>query len=80
MAGGPAVLVSPMPGVVVKVNVREGDLVEEGDTVAVVEAMKMQNELPAPRSGRVASIHVAQGEALETRSPIATTEPPEAAG
>ncbi len=77
VAGGPAVLMSPMPGVVVKLSVSEGDLVEEGETVAVVEAMKMQNELGAPRSGRVASIVVTVGEALETRSPIATIEPVE---
>ncbi len=42
-------ILSPMPGTVVSVNVKEGELVMEGSEVAIVEAMKMQNVLRAPR-------------------------------
>ena len=74
-AKGPVILRSPMPGVVVKVNVAEGDRVDADTTVAIVEAMKMQNELAAEREGIVTKIHVSPGEALETRAPIATIDP-----
>lgn len=74
-AKGPMVLKSPMPGVVIKVNVAVGDEVEEGETIAIVEAMKMQNELAAEHPGRITEIHVSSGEALEARAPIATIAP-----
>lgn len=48
-----AMLVSPMPGVLVSVAVKEGDMVEEGQELAVVEAMKMANVLRSERKGRV---------------------------
>ncbi|KAI8809130.1 carbamoyl-phosphate synthase L chain, ATP binding domain-containing protein [Cladochytrium replicatum] len=54
-------IVSPMPGTVVSVSVKAGDVVAEGSEVAVVEAMKMQNVLRAPRVGKVAKVLVAQG-------------------
>jgi biotin carboxyl carrier protein len=50
-----------MPGKVVRLLVAQGDTVEAGQGVAVVEAMKMQNELKAQRGGSVASIAVAEG-------------------
>jgi glutaconyl-CoA/methylmalonyl-CoA decarboxylase subunit gamma len=62
---GGGVLVSPMPGKVVKVLVKEGDEVAEGAPVAVVEAMKMENELVAPRSGIVQKVYVQAGDAVE---------------
>ncbi len=69
---GPTVVQSPMPGVVIKINVAVGEKVKAGQTIAVVEAMKMQNELGAERDGQVSEIHVIVGEALETRAPVAT--------
>ncbi|RMH61079.1 MAG: oxaloacetate decarboxylase subunit alpha [Zetaproteobacteria bacterium] len=53
---------TPMPGRIVAVNVREGDRVEAGQTVLVVEAMKMENPVHAPVSGTVKAIHVAEGD------------------
>ena len=50
-------VLTPMPGTLVSLNVKEGDDVAEGQEVAVVEAMKMQNQLRAPRSGKIAKIH-----------------------
>ncbi len=62
--GGGAVK-APMPGLVVRVQVAVGDLVEPGDSLVVLEAMKMENELRAPQGGRVAAIGVEAGMAVE---------------
>lgn len=48
---------SPMPGLIVDVLVKAGDTVKEGDTVIILESMKMQNELKSPRSGRVQTVN-----------------------
>ncbi|MDE3076811.1 MAG: acetyl-CoA carboxylase biotin carboxyl carrier protein subunit, partial [Chloroflexota bacterium] len=55
---GPARLKPPIPGLVVSVEVGSGDDVVEGQTVVILEAMKMQMELKAPRSGRVSEVLV----------------------
>ncbi len=57
-------LVCPMPGLLVALHVGEGDAVEAGQPLAVVEAMKMENILRAEKSGRVRSVSAAQGESL----------------
>ena len=62
---GPAPIVAPMPGMVVKVEVSEGDRVEAGQGVAIVDAMKMENERRATGPGRVSRVHVRQGDAVE---------------
>ena len=62
---GPRPVVAPMPGMVVRVEVSEGDEVRAGQGVVIVEAMKMENELLAEAPGIVERIHVAQGEAVE---------------
>ncbi|KAJ2502710.1 hypothetical protein GGH96_000872 [Coemansia sp. RSA 1972] len=54
-------VLSPMPGTIVSVAVKPGDVVAEGAEVAVVEAMKMQNVLRAPRAGTVKAVHVQPG-------------------
>jgi biotin carboxyl carrier protein len=72
--GGRSIIRSPMPGLIVKIAAALGARVRKGDPVAVVEAMKMQNELVADRDGVVSEIHVAPGERVEARSPIATLE------
>jgi oxaloacetate decarboxylase alpha subunit/pyruvate carboxylase subunit B len=54
-------LTAPMPGMIVSVAKNVGDTVEKGDTVIVLEAMKMENALPAPVSGKIKAINVAQG-------------------
>jgi len=58
---GGATLVSRMPGTVIKVLREEGDLVEAGEGLVIIEAMKMQNELSAPRSGRILVQAVKEG-------------------
>ena len=60
-AGGDA-MPSPLPGVVTRIAVSQGQQVKEGDLVVVLESMKMENELKAPRSGRIVSINCGQGQ------------------
>lgn len=62
---GPRPIVAPMPGMVVKVEVAEGDRVEAGQGVVIVEAMKMENELRALGPGLVSRVRVRPGDAVE---------------
>lgn len=55
---------SPLPGLILDIKVKEGDSVKEGQVVAVIEAMKMENDIEAERSGIVKSIGVAKGETV----------------
>lgn len=64
-AAGPRPIVAPMPGMVVRVEVEEGDVVRAGQGVVIVEAMKMENELVAEAEGIVTRVHVSEGEAVE---------------
>jgi biotin carboxyl carrier protein len=64
--GGPQEIVAPMPGKIVKILVAENQEVVQGQGLLVIEAMKMQNELKAPRSGRVERIHVSEGAGVES--------------
>jgi biotin carboxyl carrier protein len=64
-ATGPVTMRSPIPGRVVKVLVKVDDPVTAGQTVIVLEAMKMENELRAPRAGRVAAVQCTEGTAVE---------------
>jgi pyruvate carboxylase len=59
---------SPMPGKVIKVNVKEGDDVKEGDVLCVVEAMKMENNIKAMTSAKVAKIFVAEGDKVDVKN------------
>lgn len=58
-------LLAPMPGLLVSVSVKEGDEVEAGDPLAVLEAMKMENVLRAERNGVVEKVHFEQGASVE---------------
>jgi biotin carboxyl carrier protein len=73
-AGGAAgeVIRAPIAGKVVKLLVGVGDAVEAGQGVAVLEAMKMENEIKADRGGQVATIHVEAGKSVETSEPLIT--------
>lgn len=64
-AAGPAPLVAPMPGLVVRIGVQVGDAVVAGQGLVVMEAMKMENELRAPAAGTVSAIHAIPGTAVE---------------
>jgi acetyl/propionyl-CoA carboxylase alpha subunit len=71
---GPAPVRAPMPGLIVRVNVQVGDLVEAGQGVVVMEAMKMENELRAIAAGRVKSVEVAPGATVEKGSLLVALE------
>lgn len=77
--GGGGVVKAPMPGLVVRVPVTEGQRVAAGAGLVVVEAMKMENELKATHAGVVQKIHVAPGAVVEKGAPLVTlgsVEPP----
>lgn len=56
----------PMPGTILSVNVSEGQVLKEGDVMCVLEAMKMENEIMAPRDCKIVQIGVAKGAAVNT--------------
>lgn len=64
------VVKSPMPGNILKINVTVGQKVNEGDTLLVLEAMKMENAIAAPKAGTVAQIIVSKGAVVETGAPL----------
>ena len=67
-------LPSPLQGTVLKVAVAEGAEVAEGDLICVIEAMKMENEITAHRSGKVTSLNVAEGAAVSSGDVLAVIE------
>lgn len=64
------VITSPMPGNILKINIAQGQHVSEGDVLIVLEAMKMENEISATKSGTVAQINVTKGAVVETGTPL----------
>jgi len=71
---GPAPVLAPMPGLIVRVNVKVGDVVEAGQGLVVMEAMKMENELRATTPGTVMSVLAVAGTAVEKGTVLVTLE------
>ena len=69
---GATAIKAPMPGNIMKVNVKVGDSVKKGDVLVVLEAMKMENDVCAPADGVVASVEVTQGATVETDAVLVT--------
>ena len=65
-------VVSPLPGVVISVDVKVGDAVKRGQKVAVIEAMKMENEILAENDGTVTAVHVSKGDSVLEDAKIVT--------
>ena len=63
---------SPLPGVILDIKVNVGDTVKKGQTIIILEAMKMENEIVAPQDGTVATINVAVGDSVEPGATLAT--------
>ena len=61
---------APMPGTILKVNVQNGQAVKEGDVLVVLEAMKMENEILAPKNGTVTQVLVSKGSSVDTSAPL----------
>jgi biotin carboxyl carrier protein len=71
---GRQVVVAPMPGKVTRVLVRLGEEVTEGQGLVVVEAMKMENELKSPKSGKVVALQAQEGSAIEKNATLLVVE------
>lgn len=71
-AGSGEPLKSPMPGTIVSVNVSVGQKVKKGDTLVILEAMKMENEIVSPNDATVTGINVSKGESVESGTVILT--------
>jgi len=67
-------LKAPMPGLVVSIAVQEGDKVEKGQLLVILESMKMHNELKSPRAGTVSRVRVKTGERVEQRQTLLSVQ------
>ena len=63
-AGAKGGIKSPLPGVILEIKVKEGDLVKRGQTLLVLEAMKMENDIKTDHDGKVVAINVSKGESI----------------
>lgn len=70
VSGDGACVSAPMPGTILKVNVVAGQTVKEGDALVILEAMKMENEIMAPKGGTVTQVLVEKGANVETGAPL----------
>jgi biotin carboxyl carrier protein len=61
---------APMPGLIVTIPVSEGQTIEKGDVLVILESMKMQNELKSPRPGKVSRVQVKPGDSVEQRDTL----------
>lgn len=71
VSGGKSNIVSPMPGKILEVKISEGSAVKAGQVAFILEAMKMENEIPVPVDGTVASISVKKGDMVDTDAVLA---------
>lgn len=70
------VVSSSIPGKIISISVMEEDFVSEGDVIMILEAMKMQNEIQAPISGKIIELNCKPGDSIEANSPLLIIEPP----
>ena len=71
-AGGAVKVTAPMPGTILAVKVSAGQQVKKGDVICVLEAMKMENDIPAPCDGVIASINVQKGASVNAGDVLAS--------
>ncbi len=71
---GKVTLTAPMPGKVVRLLVKQGEAVQEGQGLVVVEAMKMENELKSPKAGTVTEVFAQEGKTVEANAKLLTVE------
>ena len=72
VGAGAVKVTSPMPGTILAVKVTTGQTVKKGDVICVLEAMKMENDIPAPQDGVIASIDVQKGASVNAGDVLAT--------
>ena len=71
-AAGGAGIKAPLPGVILDIKVKVGDTIQRGQTVAILEAMKMENNINADREGTVVSVNVEKGQSIAEGTDIIT--------
>ena len=71
-SGEGEVVTSPLPGVIIEVSAAVGQTVKAGQKVAVLEAMKMENEIQAPKDGKITAVHVSKGDSILEGANIVT--------
>lgn len=76
-SGGSDILRAPMPGTVVDVATREGNLVDTGALLLTIESMKLQTAITAPHAGRVAEVYVSSGATFDQGDPLVRLEEPD---
>ncbi len=74
LGGGVGIVETPMPGTIIKFLVEEGEIVEEGQGLVIVEAMKMENEIRAPINAKVKKLNFQSGDAVDVGQPIIDLE------
>ena len=65
---------APMPGMILKIKKNAGEIISQGETIIILEAMKMENDLRAPNSGLIKNILVKEGAAVEKGAALFTIE------
>ena len=70
------VVSSSIPGKIISISVSQDEFVSEGDVIMILEAMKMQNEIQAPISGKITELNCGPGDSIEANSPLMVIEPP----
>ena len=70
VTGAGEAVTAPMPGNILKVNVTQGQAVKEGEVLCILEAMKMENEILAPKAGSVTQVLVSKGATVDTGAPL----------
>ena len=71
---GEEAIEAPMPGTILSIDVKEGDMVKSGQVLVILEAMKMENEILAPRDGKVVSIGTTKGASVNTGDKLIVIE------
>lgn len=74
--GDTDVICAPMPGIVIKIDTRPGEFVAKDQIVAVLEAMKMEHNLRAPRAGTIEAVHVSNGQTVSADTPLVQLKKP----
>ncbi len=64
----------PIAGKIISISIKAGDTVQEGDTICIIEAMKMENPILAPVSGRIREINIKENQIVAAGNAIATIE------